>query len=59
MTTTSNGIDLLEREAGELLDFLQGLPAEAWQTPSACAGWTVADVIGHLTSTGSIQELQG
>ena len=50
MTTTSNGIDLLEREAGELLDFLQRLSAEAWQTPSACEGWTVADVIGHLTS---------
>ena len=50
MTTTSNGIDLLEREAAELLDFLQELPAAAWQTPSACAGWTVADVIGHLTS---------
>ena len=50
MTITSNGIDLLEREAGQFLDFLQGLPAEAWQTPSACAGWTVADVIGHLTS---------
>ncbi len=50
MTTISNGADLLEREAEELLDFLRGLPAAAWQTPSACAGWTVADVIGHLTS---------
>lgn len=50
MTTTSNGINLLEREAEELLDFLRGLPAAAWQTPSACEGWTVADVIGHLTS---------
>ncbi len=50
MITTFEGIDLLEREAGHLLDFLRGLPAEAWQTPSACAGWTVADVIGHLTS---------
>ena len=50
MTTTSSSIDLLEREAEELLRFLRGLPAEAWQTPSVCEGWTVADVIGHLTS---------
>ena len=50
MTTTSNSIDLLGREAEELLGFLQGLSREAWQTASACEGWTVADVIGHLTS---------
>ncbi len=50
MTTTAQGIDLLEREAGLLLDFLQTLPAESWQSASACEGWTVADVVGHLTS---------
>ena len=50
MTATSNGIDLLEREAEALLEFLRGLPVAAWQTASACQGWTVADVIGHLTS---------
>ena len=50
MTDTSHSIDLLEREAESLLDFLRGMPAEAWQTPSACEGWTIADVIGHLTS---------
>lgn len=50
MTTTAQDIDLLEREAGLLLDFLQTLPAESWQSASACEGWTVADVVGHLTS---------
>ena len=50
MTTTSNRIDLLEREAQQLLTFLHGLSREGWQTGSACAGWTVADVVGHLTS---------
>ncbi len=50
MTTTSDGIDLLEREARQLLDFLQPLSEDAWRTPSACEGWSVADVIGHLTS---------
>ena len=50
MTTTSNGIDLLEREALQLLDFLQRLPKEDWQTASACEAWTIADMVGHLTS---------
>ena len=50
MTTTSDRTDLLEREARELLAFLQTLSPEQWQTPSACAGWTVGDVVGHLTS---------
>ena len=50
MTTTAQDIDLLEHEAGLLLDFLRTLPDEAWQTASACEGWTVADVVGHLTS---------
>ena len=50
MTTTAQDIDLLEHEAGLLLDFLRTLPNGAWQTASACEGWTVADVVGHLTS---------
>lgn len=50
MTNTADGIDLLEREARELLDFLGSLTPDDWQTASACEGWTVADVIGHLTS---------
>ena len=50
MTTLANRIDLLEREACLLLDFLRDLPPDAWATDSACEGWTVADVIGHLTS---------
>ena len=50
MTTTAHNINLFEHEAQLLLDFLQTLPAESWQSASACAGWTVADVVGHLTS---------
>ena len=50
MTTTSQSIDLLEHEASLLLDFLRTLHTESWQTASACEGWTIADVIGHLTS---------
>ena len=50
MPTSYDRIDLLEAEAHALLAFLQSLPRESWQTPSACEGWTVADVVGHLTS---------
>lgn len=50
MTTLTSRIDLFETEARALLDFLAGIPQESWGADSACAGWTVADVIGHLTS---------
>lgn len=50
MTTSASRIDLLESEAQTLLDFLEDLTPQAWAADSACAGWTVADVIGHLTS---------
>ena len=50
MTTSASRIDLLESEAQTLLDFLEDLTPQDWATDSACAGWTVADVIGHLTS---------
>ena len=50
MNAPDNRIDLLEREAKMLLDFLGDLPQDSWAADSACEGWTVADVIGHLTS---------
>ena len=50
MTTQSSRIDLFEREAKMLLDFLGDLSPDTWAADSACEGWTVGDVIGHLTS---------
>ena len=50
MTTFASRIDLFESEARTLLDFLARIPQDSWAADSACAGWTVADVIGHLTS---------
>ena len=35
-------------EAEQLTQYLHTLPAEAWRQPSACAGWTVGDVVAHL-----------
>ena len=50
MNAPNNRIDLLEQEARTLLDFLGTQSPDAWAADSACEGWTVADVIGHLTS---------
>lgn len=33
----------------ELIDQLEALPAEHWDTPSLCAGWRVRDVVAHMT----------
>jgi uncharacterized protein (TIGR03083 family) len=37
-----------EREA--LAADLQGIDAAAWRTPSLCPGWTVRDVLAHMTA---------
>lgn len=50
MITLATRIDLLESEAQTLLDFLKDITQQAWEADSACEGWTIADVIGHLTS---------
>jgi uncharacterized protein (TIGR03083 family) len=36
-------------ERRSLATLLDDLPAEAWETPSLCAGWRVRDVAAHLT----------
>ncbi len=38
-----------EREA--LADDLAGIDDDKWQTPSLCSGWSVRDVLGHMTAT--------
>jgi uncharacterized protein (TIGR03083 family) len=42
---------LVESEAANLHRFLTQLSQEKWLQPSACAGWTVADVAAHLTQS--------
>ena len=41
---------LLDTEAGRLDTFFSGLGEPGWQRASRCAGWTVRDVLGHLTA---------
>ncbi|BBX74983.1 maleylpyruvate isomerase family mycothiol-dependent enzyme [Mycobacterium shinjukuense] len=41
-------------ERGALADDLAGLTPAQWDTPSLCAGWTVRDVVAHLSSTAAL-----
>lgn len=34
--------------SAELLGLLKALPRSAWDNPTACAGWSVQDVVAHL-----------
>lgn len=43
-------IDLVNIEAERLGAFLSGLDEEGWSHDSACEGWKVEDVVGHLSS---------
>lgn len=41
-------------ERGALAEDLADLSDDEWATPSLCAGWTVQDVLAHMTSTAHI-----
>src|ERR1700712_1277019 len=41
-------------ERGALADDLSGLSATEWKARSLCEGWTVEDVLAHLTSAASL-----
>ena len=43
-------IDLVNSEATRLGDFLSGLDEQEWTQDSACEGWSIGDVVGHLSS---------
>lgn len=48
-TEMSNVIPLIQTEAAQLHTDLARLDAAGWLRPSACAAWTVGDVLAHLT----------
>jgi uncharacterized protein (TIGR03083 family) len=50
---TYDGKDNLLRVVREQADAMLAMasPPQAWEAPTACAGWTVRDVIGHLVDT--------
>ncbi|MDT8911051.1 maleylpyruvate isomerase family mycothiol-dependent enzyme [Amycolatopsis sp. PS_44_ISF1] len=41
-------LPLLAREEQALVDVLTGLDAAQWAAPTACAGWTVHDLVAHV-----------
>lgn len=41
-------LELFPGLSAELLDLLNGLPLTAWDNATACAGWSVQDVVAHL-----------
>jgi uncharacterized protein (TIGR03086 family) len=38
-----------ERVTGQFTERVRAVPADAWDNPSPCEGWSARDVVGHLT----------
>ena len=51
MTSAVGIIDDLEAEQDRLETLLAALTVDQWATPSAAAGWSIADVVLHLAQT--------
>jgi uncharacterized protein (TIGR03083 family) len=49
MDAPADLVTVFHAEAERLSQYLDTLPPDAWTQPSACEGWAVRDVIGHLT----------
>lgn len=50
MTTSEERVNILKAEYQRLEQYLHTLSQEAWNHPSTCDQWTVADVIAHITA---------
>src|SRR6516164_3867245 len=44
----------ISAERGALADDLANLTPTQWNTPSLCSGWTVRDLVAHLSATASL-----
>ncbi|HEV7147019.1 MAG TPA: maleylpyruvate isomerase family mycothiol-dependent enzyme [Pedococcus sp.] len=44
---------LVAAERGAFADDLAGLTEEQWNTPSLCPGWSVRDIVAHMTAAAS------
>jgi len=42
---------MIHAERAALVADLEDLPDERWATPSLCEGWTVQEVLGHMTAS--------
>jgi hypothetical protein len=50
MTTNSNSLAALRVERQTALDFCRDLAGDEWSTPSHATGWSVQDVMVHMTA---------
>lgn len=48
---TQQGVEGFRAERAEILALAKSLSDDEWMQPSACAGWTNRDVIGHMACT--------
>jgi uncharacterized protein (TIGR03086 family) len=48
---TETPAERFRRLADHFDSVVAAVPADAWDRPSPCEGWTVADVVGHVAST--------
>lgn len=53
MITTESTPDLYRRLAAALTDRVDAVPADRWDAPSPCDGWTTRDVLAHIVETQS------
>ncbi|WP_235926496.1 maleylpyruvate isomerase family mycothiol-dependent enzyme [Actinokineospora pegani] len=51
-------IEFAAEERVEFADFLAGLDPAHWDAPSLCAGWSVRDVVAHVTSFDGMRPLE-
>lgn len=51
MASLPDPLEALAAEGEQLGTLLSGLSDEQWAHPSACAGWTISDVVLHLAQT--------
>jgi uncharacterized protein (TIGR03083 family) len=50
----SDAWPIIHTERKALLADLESLTDAQWATPSLCEGWSVRDVVGHMTATATI-----
>jgi len=44
----------ISNERGALADELANFTAAQWDSPSLCKGWTIRDIVAHLSATASL-----
>ena len=54
MPSPEERLTIMKAENRAMEAYLGDMPQDRWNQPSMCAEWTVADVIGHLTSTNRL-----